>query len=53
MLKCGEKSMVCSQSSMRGIAQALGGAWWLLRHFLKNFFAVLRLRSAISFDAVW
>ena len=50
--KCGEESSVLPETFMRGIAQALGGAWWLLRHFLKNFFAVLRLRSAISFDAV-
>ena len=50
--KCGEESSVLPETFMRGIAQALGGAWWLLRHFLKNFFAVLRFRSAASFDAV-
>lgn len=35
-----------------GNAQALGGAWWLLRHFTEKRFAVLRLCLAASFDAV-
>ena len=36
--KCGEESSVLPETFMRGIAQALGGAWWLLRHFAEKLF---------------
>ena len=50
--KCGEESFVLPETFMRGTAQALGGAWWLLRHFTEKRFAVLWLCLAASFDAV-
>ena len=51
-LRCGEKSFVLPITFVRGTAQALGGAWWLLRHFTEKRIAVLWLCLAVSFDAV-
>ena len=47
--KCGEESFDLPETFMRGIAQALGGAWWLLRHFPEKRIAVLWLLFSSQF----